>query len=243
MNSALSTTNDFISIENGTIHLSRKTAFWAGFFYILTFVSIPTLFLYQPIHEPDYLLSNANDNKIVMGAILEIIVALCCIISSIIMYSVLKKQNEILAFGLVAARILEACTIFVGVAFILGAVTLHQQGVGENAIATSRALVALYDRIFVLGQSFMPAIDDLLLGILLYKSRLVPRWLSVIGIIGAFPLFAGYFSLMFGVIDRSSPLTGASAIMVAFFEFTLGIYLLSKGIRKSSPHETNNQSL
>lgn len=215
------------------LNLPHKTAFWAGFFYILTFVSIPTLFLYRPIHEPHYLLSNANDNIVVFGGILEIIVALCGIISSIILYSVLKKQNETLAIGLVAARILEACTIFVGVAFILGAVTLHQQGAEESSIAISRALVALYDRIFVLGQSFMPAIDDILLGVLLYQSRLVPRWLSVIGIVGAFPLFAGYFALMFGFIERSSPVTGASAIMVAFFEFTLGIYLLVKGIRKS----------
>lgn len=128
--------------------LPRKTAFWAGFFYILTFVSIPTLFLYQPIHEPDYLLRNGNDNKMVISGILEIIVALSGIISSIILYSVLKKQNDSLALGLVAARILEAATIFVGVAFILGAVTLHQQGSGESSMEISRALVALYDRIF-----------------------------------------------------------------------------------------------
>ena len=86
----------------------------------------------------------------------------------------------------------------------------------------------------------MPAIDDLLLGILLYKSRLVPRWLSLIGIIGAFPLFAGYFALMFGLTERTSPVTGASALMVAFFEFTLGIFLLVKGIRKSPSDETNS---
>lgn len=231
---------DFVSLKNSTIPLRRKTAFWAGFFYLLTFVSIPTLFLYQPIHEPDYLLSNSNDNSIVMGGILEIIVALCCIISSIILFSVLKKQNETLALGLVAARILEAATIFVGVAFLLGAVTLHQQGGGESSIAASRALVALYDRVFVLGQGFMPAINDLLLGVLLYKFRLAPRWLSLIGIIGAFPLFASYFALMFGLIERTSPLTGASALMVAFFEFTLGIYFIVKGIKKSSTQESNS---
>ena len=242
MNLNLSNT-DFVSIKNSTIPLPGKTAFWAGFFYILTFVSIPTLFLYHSIHKPDYLLSNANDNKIVMGGILEIIVALCGIISSIILFSVLKKQNETLALGLVAARILEAGTIFVGVAFILGVVTLHQQEPDENSIAVSRALVALYDRIFVLGQSFMPAIDDLLLGILLYKSRLVPRWLSVMGIIGAFPLIAGYFALIFGLIERTSPLSGASALMVAFFEFTFGIYLIVKGTRKSNTPETNSYVL
>jgi hypothetical protein len=159
---------------------------------------------------------------VVFGGILEIIGALSGIISYIILYSVLKKQNETLALGHVAARKLEAATIFLGVAFILGAVTLHQQGAGEITIAISRALVALYDRIFVIGQSFMPATDDILLGVLLYQARLVPRWLSVIGIVGAFPLFAGYFALMVGFIERSSPLTGASAIMVAFLNLHWG---------------------
>ncbi|MBL7897484.1 MAG: DUF4386 domain-containing protein [Crocinitomicaceae bacterium] len=219
---------------NNKLYLPQKTAFWAGFFYILTFVSIPALFLYQPIHEPNYLLSHTNDNKVVFGGILEIIVALSGIITSIILYSVLKKQNETLALGLVAARIVEACTIFVGVAFLLGAVTLHQQEAGVSSVEISRTLVILYDRIFVLGQNFMPAIDDLLLGLLLYKSRLVPRWLSIIGILGAFPLFAGYFALLFGIIERSSPMTGVAAIMVAFFEFTLGGYLLIQGMRKVS---------
>jgi hypothetical protein len=219
------------------LYLPQKTAFWAGLFYILTFVSIPTLFLYQPIHEPNYLLSHTNDNKVVFGGILEIIVALSGIITSIILYSVLKKQNETLALGLVAARIVEACTIFVGVAFLLGAVTLHQQEAGVSSVEISRTLVILYDRIFVLGQNFMPAIDDLLLGLLLYKSRLVPRWLSVIGVVGAFPLLAGYFALLFGIIERSSPMTGVFAIMVAFFEITLGIYLLIQGMRKLSNRE------
>ncbi|MBS1755522.1 MAG: DUF4386 domain-containing protein [Bacteroidetes bacterium] len=243
MNLQFSKTNDFVATKYATIPLPRKTAFWAGFFYILTFISIPTLFLYQPIHEPDYLLSNANDHKIVMGGISEIIVALCGIISSIILYSVLKKQNETLALGLVAARILEAATIFVGVAFILGVVTLYQQGVGEDGIASSRALVALYDRIFVLGQGFMPAIDDILLGVLLYQSRLVPRWLSLVGIIGAFPLFVGHFSLMFGIIERTSPLTGVSALMVAFFEFTLGVYLMISGSKSTSGIENSTSSI
>lgn len=240
MVSQIAHVKDFVPLKSSTLLFPRKTAFWAGLFYLLTFVSIPTLFLYQPLHEPNYLLSNVNDNKIVMGGILEIIVALCGIISSIILFSVLKKQNETLAFGLVAARILEACTIFVGVSFILGTVTLHQQGAGEGSIAASRALVTLYDRIFVLGQGFMPAIDDLLLGVLLYKSRLAPRWLSLIGIIGAFPLFASYFALIYGLIERTSPLTGASALMVAFFEFTLGIYFIVKGIKKSSTQESNS---
>ncbi len=230
MNINISNTNDFASLENGRIPLPRKTAFWAGFFYLLTFVSIPTFFLYEPILGPDDILSNANDHRVVLGGILEIIVALSGIITAVILYAVLKKQNQTLSMGLITSRIVEAGTIFVGVTFILGAVTVRQQHADPTSIQT---LVTMYDRIFVLGQGFMPAINDLLLGVLLFQSRLVPRWLAVIGILGAFPLFAGYFSIMFGVIGRTSPLAGASALMVAFFEFTLGIYLLMKGIRKS----------
>jgi hypothetical protein len=117
---------------------------------------------------------------------------------------------------------------------MLSLVTLHKSGAGKDALVTSHALVALYDRIFLLGQSFIPAICDLLLGVLLYKSRLVPRALSLIGIAGALPLIAGYIATMFGYIDRFSPWAGISALPVAVFEFSLGIYLVVNGFRKSS---------
>jgi hypothetical protein len=147
---------------------------------------------------------------------------------------VLRKQNATAALGLVAARILESGTIFVGVAFLLSIVTLHQTGAGADALATSRALVALYDRTFLLGQSFMPAICDLLLGYLLYQSRLVPRALSMIGMLGALPLIAGYIAMMFGVVERNSPMAGLSAVLVALFEFSLGIWLIVKGFNSTS---------
>jgi hypothetical protein len=131
----------------------------------------------------------------------------------------------------VASRVLEAVTMFVGVAFLLSLVTLHQSGAGKDALVTSHILVSLYDRIFLLGQGFIPAINDLLLGILLYKSGLVPRVLSLIGILGALPLLAGFTATMFGLIERISPLAALSAAPVAVFEFSLGIYLIIKGFR------------
>jgi uncharacterized protein DUF4386 len=136
--------------------------------------------------------------------------------------------------GLVAARILESGTIFVGVAFILSIVTLRQVGAGADALVTSHVLSALYDRIFLLGQSFMPAICDLLLGVMLYKSRLVPRPLSVIGIVGAPLLVVGYLAILFGFIGRLAPLAGLSALPVALFEFLLGVWLVVKGFNPSA---------
>jgi Domain of unknown function (DUF4386) len=211
----------------------RKTSLIAGALYLLTFVSIPTIALYTAGHGPNYILSTGPDTSIIIGGILEIIVALCGIGTAVVLFPVLKKQNEATALGLVAARVLESCTIFVGVAFLLTVVTLRQAGAGAGALSTSHALVFLYDRIFLLGQSFMPAVCDILLGVMLYKSRLVPRALSLIGIIGAPLLIVGYIAILFGIIDRISALAMLSAVPVALFEFSLGVWLVVKGFNST----------
>ncbi|MBS1731843.1 MAG: DUF4386 domain-containing protein [Bacteroidetes bacterium] len=217
-----------------SISSTRKTSLTAGLFYLLTFVSIPTLALYQAVHQPGYILSNESGSEVIVGGLLEIIVALAGIATAVVLYPVLKKQNEGAALGLVASRVLEAATIFLGVAFLLAIVSLKQQGAGVDAAASSRTLVALYDRIFLLGQGFIPAINDLLLGFLLYRSGLVPRGLALLGIVGAFPLIVGYLTVMFGLVDRISPMAALSALPVAVFEFSLGLYLTVKGFRPSS---------
>ena len=211
------------------MNLHRKISLTAGILYLITFVSIPTLALYTQVKGGSYILSPGPDTAAIIGGVLEIIVALAGISTSIILFPLLKKQNEIAALGLVAARILESSTIFVGVAFILSIVTLRQTGVGAEAMAVSHVLTTLYDRIFLLGQSFMPAICDLLLGFLLYQSRLIPRALSVIGIIVGPVLLAGYFAVLFGVVGQHAPLAGLSALPVALFEFSFGILLVIKG--------------
>jgi len=211
----------------------RKTSLVAGIFYLLTFVSIPTLALYSRVKSENYITGSGPDTPAIIGGILEIIVALAGIGTAIVLYPVLIKQNKSAALGLVAARILESGTIFVGVAFILSIVTLRQAGAGADALAISHALAALYDRIFLLGQSFMPAICDLLLGFLLYQSKLVPRGLSLIGIVGGPVLLIGYFAILFSLIGQHAPLAGLFAIPVALFEFSLGIYLVVKGFKPS----------
>jgi Domain of unknown function (DUF4386) len=212
----------------------RKTSLAAGVLYLLTFVSIPTLAIYVPVKSANYILGAGPDTSAIIGGILEIIVALSGIGTAVILYPVLKKQHETSALGLVASRILESGTIFVGVAFLLSIVTLRQAGAGADSLATSHALVALYNRIFLLGQSFMPAICDMLLGFLLYHSRLVPRGLSLIGIVGGPILLIGYFAILFGFVGQHAPLAGLFAIPVALFEFSLGIYLVVKGFRPST---------
>ncbi len=212
----------------------RKTALVAGVFYLLSFVSIPTLFLYNQVKGANYILGAGPDTAAIIGGILEIIVALAGIGTAVVLFPVLKKQNEAAALGLVASRILEAGTIFVGVAFLLSIVTLRQAGAGAEALVSSHALATLYDRIFLQGQSFMPAVNDLLLGFLLYQSRLVPRSLSLIGIVGGPILLAGYIAVMFGLLGLHAPLAALSAIPVTLFEFSLGVWLVVKGFQPSA---------
>jgi hypothetical protein len=215
----------------------RKISLAAGLLYLLTFVSIPTLALYGQVKGANYIIGAGPDTAVIIGGVLEIIVALAGIGTAIVLFPVLKKQNEGIALGLVASRILEASTMFVGVAFLLSIVTLRQAGAGADALVTSHALVALYDRIFLLGQSFMPAVNDLLLGFLLYQSRLVPRALSLIGLVGGPVLIAGYIAVLFGLVGQHAPLAGLSALLVALFELSLGIWLTVKGFNPSATND------
>ena len=207
----------------------RKISRTAGALYLLTFVSIPTIALYSSVKGTHYVTGPGPDTADMIGGLLEIIVALAGIGTAVVLFPILKKQNEGLALGLVASRVLEAATIFVGVAFLLTVVSLRRDGAGSDLLASSHVLVALYDRIFLLGQSFMPGVNDLLLGWLLYQSRLVPRALSRLGIIAGPVLIAGYLAVMLGAVHQHGGLAKLSALPVAVFEFSLGVWLLVKG--------------
>lgn len=212
----------------------RKTALVAGVLYLLTFVSIPTLALYGPVHDPKYVVGPGPDTGVVVGAILEMIVALAGIGTAVVLFPVVKRQNEAVALGFVGSRVLEAATIFVGVACLLSVVTLRQAGTGAGGLVTAQGLVALYDRMFLVGQSVMPAVNGLLLGSLLYQSRLVPRGLPLLAFIGAGLLVASDIGTLFNLWGQRSSVAGLLALPIALWEFSLGVYLVIKGFRPDS---------
>src|SRR3989449_1145676 len=212
----------------------RKTAFAAGALYLLSFVSIPSLFLYNPLRASNYILGHGSNTGIIVGAILEMIVALAGIGTAVALFPVVKRQNEGVALGFVGTRTLEGGAILAGVACILSLVTLRHAGAGTDALVTSHALVAMYDRIFLLSQSFIPAVNALLIGSLLYQSRLVPRALPLLGFTGATLLVAGDVAVLFGLIGQHASTTGLFAIPIAVWEFSLGVYLVVKGFKPSA---------
>ncbi len=212
----------------------RKTALVAGVFYVLTFVSIPTLLsLYVPVHDPNYIVGPGPDTGVLIGGVLEIIVALAGIGTAVALYPVLKRQNEGMALGLVSSRVLEGALIFAGVASLLTIVTLRQAGAGAEALVAGRTLAALYDRTFFVSQSLIPAVNGLLLGTLMYQSRLVPRVLPVLGLIGAAALLTSDAAILFGVWPSVSVQAGLAALPIALWEFSLGVWLIVKGFKPS----------
>src|ERR1700749_1147799 len=190
----------------------RKTALVAGIFYLIPFISIPTLVLYGPVkNHRDWILSSGTHTGVVVGCLLEVIVALAGIGTAVTLFPVVKRQNEGVALGFVTARLLEAAMIFTGVLSLLSLVTLrHDLGgaAGANAAAlvtTGASHVAVYNWTMLLGQTLMPCINALLLGSLMYRSRLVPRIIPIVGLIGAPLLLAAVIATLFGGIGHVSP--------------------------------------
>src|SRR6478735_4261107 len=93
----------------------RKSSLSAGVFYLISFVSIPTLFLYASAKDANYIVGGGAEAQVMIGGILEVIVALAGIGSAVALFPVIKRQNEGVALGLVATRTLEAGTILSGV--------------------------------------------------------------------------------------------------------------------------------
>jgi hypothetical protein len=219
----------------------RKRSMTAGVLYLITFVSIPTLALYKPVkdHVGDFVLGAGSDTGVMWAALSEVVVGLAGIGTAIVLYPVLKRQSETPALGFVAARILEATLIFVGVTSILSIVTLRNDVAGTagadpaSLVTTAQAHLATYNWTFLLSGSLAPVFCDLFLGYLLYRSRLVPRVLPLIALVGAPLLFASDVAVFFGAYDQFGPVALLAAIPVAVFEFSLGVYLIVKGFKPS----------
>ena len=170
----------------------RKTALIAGGLYLLTFISsIPAVFLLAPVLDnPDYIIGSGNDTRVLLGCLLDLINAFACIGTAVALFPVVKRQNEGVALGFVTSRVMEAAIIVIGVVSLLSIVTLRQDLAGTAGadpaalVTTGQSLVATRDWTFLLGPDLMAGINALLLGSLMYRSRLVPRVIPSIGLIG-----------------------------------------------------------
>jgi len=224
----------------------RKTALIAGVFYLMTFIfSIPVKFWLwdDAINNPGFVLGAGSDGGVLWGAIFEVITALAGIGTAVVLYSVARRHSERAALGFVTARVMEASVIIVGVLSVLSLFTLRQDVAGAagadsaSLVTTGHALTAIHDWTFLIGPGLFPVINALCLGTVLYRSRLVPRIIPTIGLIGAPLLLASGVATLFGVFDQISAPAGLLALPVAAWEFSVGVWMTFKGFTTSDTIE------
>jgi hypothetical protein len=203
--------------------------------YLITIIaSIPAQFvLYGPVlNNPDYIVSSGADTQVLWGGFFEVITALACIGTAVVLFPLLKRQNEAAALGFVTARVFEAALIVVGIVSLLSVVTLRQALAGADAaslVTTGNALVAIHDWTFLLGPGVMPGVNALLLGYLMYRSRLVPRVIPVMGLIGGPLILAAGTATLLGFNEQVSVWTVIATAPIFAWELSLGIWLVVKG--------------
>ena len=229
------------STANGSAMSSmRKTAMVAGVLYLLTFLSsIPAVFLQAPaLDDPTYIISNISSGQVRLGALFDIVNSLTAIGTAVALYAVIRRHNQGFAIGFVSSRLFEGTVLMIGVISILSIVTLQQPGAtGAEAsvlLTVQETLVTVRNWTFVLGTG-VPALNAFLLGWVMYKSRLVPRAIPVIGLIGA-PIFTSWIiGYVLGVTEPGTAWHGIGVAPIFIWELSLGLWMTFKGFRKDAP--------
>ena len=207
-----------------------------GVLFIITFItSIAALALFQSVLDDPagYIAGGGKDDQIYLGAFLEFLLVVANVGTAVVLYPIARRQNETLAIGYVAARIIECVFIAAGIIFVLGVVSLRHDSPDAADLAVS--LAQLKDWTFLFGPGFIvPFGNGLILGYLMYKSGLVPRRMAWLGLIGGPLLLIGNIGVLF---DWWEP-TSAAGLLVApefLWELSLGIYAAVWGFRQDAP--------
>ena len=208
-----------------------------GVLFLITFATaIGALYLFQPVLDDPagYIAGAGSDNRIYFGALLELLLIVANIGTAVVLFPILRRQNEILALGYVTARLVEGAFIAIGLFAVLSLVTLGQEDSGAQAGLIGYTLSEVKDWTFILGPGWVVGVGNgLILGYLMYRSGLVPRPLAALGLIGGPLIVLSGTLVLFDVIDQGGTGQGLATIPEFFWELGLGIYLTVKGFRPS----------
>jgi hypothetical protein len=206
-----------------------------GVLFIITFLtSIPAYLIFESVLDDPagFIGGDGGMGWLYFAILLEFFLVLSNVGTGVVLYPIARRQNEALAIGYVAARIIESVFIAVGIIFVLGLVTMRVDGSGTADIAAS--LKDLKDWTFLLGPGLIvPFGNGLILGYLMYRSGLVPRRMAWLGLIGGPILFFADIGILFDWWERSTVMI--LVLPEAIWELFLGIYCAIFGFRKDSP--------
>jgi hypothetical protein len=192
------------------------------------------------LSDPDYLVTvSENIIPLIIGVLIALIDCVAFVGIAVLMFPILKKHNEPVALGYIGTRIAELVIILVYLIPPLLLITLSQEYVKAGASDASNfqtlGAVLQAERYWVFRLIYiLNGVASLTFCYLLYKSKLVPRFLSVWGLIGGAVILIGTSVDMFGLIDVNQ---GAGMIVVlplGLFELILPIWLFVKGFNSSA---------
>ena len=217
----------------------QRTARIMGAWFLGTFIAIPAFFFYDPIlNHADYVVGSGDDIRVAVGALLEILLAIAGIATAVVIFPIVKRVSESVALGYIASRTVESILILVGVVSLMSVVALRQDladtASNSGGLDVARGLLAVHDQTALLGPQFCAGLGNgILLGYLMWRSRLLPRPMVMIGLIGGpLALLAG-IGVLLGAWDTTSGLPVALTAPEAIWEFSLSVWLLVRGFRPS----------
>lgn len=220
----------------------RRTAVVFGALYLATFVfSIAGVLLYDPVlHPVKFMAGTGGDTRVRLGAVCEVFLIIANIGTAVVIYPIFRRRYEVLSIGYVTARLAECTFIAIGIVSYLAVVTLHPKaGVGAGSLVNdARALVAVRNWTFVLGPGFVAGLGNgLILGSMMYRSGLMPRGLSMLGLIGGTLICITGLGVVLDVFARGGTAQAIATVPEFIWELSLGIYPLVKGFKTSPTDE------
>jgi hypothetical protein len=215
----------------------QATARIFGVLFIITFVtSIPALWLFQPVLDDPagYIAGGGNDTRIYLGALLELLLIIANVGTAVVLYPIVRRQSEIFSIAYVTARVMESVFIAAGILCVLAVVSLAQDDPNASSLAVS--LAAIKDWTFLLGPGFVVGWGNgLILGWLMYSSRLVPRGMATLGLVGGPLIILSGIGVLFGVFDAGGSVQAIATIPEFLWELSLGVYCAVKGFKRDAP--------
>ena len=221
---------------------TRRTAIVAGVFFLITEVTaIAGVLLYGSVlGTPDFIVSpTVDDTGVRAGAFLEVLLAIAVVGTAVTLYPIIKRQNEGMALGHVAGRLIEATIIAVGAISLLAVVTMRHDLAGTTgpeataAVTVGQSLVAVHNWTFLFGPKLALGVNTVLLAYLMYRSRLVPRAIAVLGLVGGSLIFASGTAVLFGLYEDLSVPGVAAAAPVLAWELSVATWMIVKGFQPS----------
>ena len=217
----------------------RTTARVAGSLFLTATASgVLSAVLLGPLdnwHSPESIAESAH--RISAGALMVLVMIGAIAMIPPTLFPVLKEHGEAPALGYVVARIAEVVLLLPAAIGPLMMVAISDAGTPDNTayLDTARILTQTYELWGNPGSMLFFCLGALLLNYLLYRSRLVPRWIAGWALIAVVPYLADACLVMFGVLNPSSAVHTILFAPLALNEMVLAGWLLTKGFRAPSP--------